>query len=76
MNAERYKFPPVLQPLEENTHEDDAIISEAPFDPSIDCIPSDYTIDNQLDSTENFLLIPIPTIVPSHLESSTVKYRR
>ena len=56
INAETYNFPSVLQSLADNTNEDHAIISEVPLNPSIDCIPSEYTIDNQFESTNNAAL--------------------
>ena len=70
VNEERYNFTSVLQSLVDNTHEDSAINSKASLDPSIDCIPSEYAIDNQLKSTNNSHLISIPTMTASYPETS------
>ena len=74
VNEERYNFTSVLQSLVDNTHEDSAINSKASLDPSIDCIPSEYAIDNQLKSTNNSHLISIPTITASYPETSCHEY--
>ena len=74
MNAERYNFSPVLQSLEENTNKDYAIISEDYLDLTIYCIPLEYTIKDQLDSTSNLRVILIPTVVSSYPETSHHQY--
>ena len=70
MNAERDTFSLVLQSLVENTNKYDAIISEDYLDLTIDCIPPEYTIKDQLDSTSNLNVILIPIVLSSHPETS------
>ena len=60
--------------IQEPVIDKDEIFSEAYLDPSIDRIPSEYTIDNQPKLTEPFQLIPTLPIISSHPDTAYHQY--
>ena len=65
--------PPTLFPLQEHNKINDDLVEESILDPSIDCITSIYTIDNQHKNQEPIPQLTFATIM-THRETSYHQY--